>query len=109
MKKVYETTDDSRANEILRVLHNEGISASIHGKYGHSLGYYVTGSVLTVWVNLNKDIRKAHRALEKYYEAERRALGVSRPGRMSAQARRFWLVLLATAIGVALGALLLEL
>ena len=70
MKLVYKTNDLSRAEEIVALLHERNIQASIEGKHTFNLGKFIPGGALSVWVHDNSKIDKASEILSEFYRGE---------------------------------------
>ncbi len=53
MKLVYRTDDMTRAEEIVTLLLNQNIQASVEGKHTFNLRKFIPGGSLSVWVHDN--------------------------------------------------------
>ena len=87
MKLVYRTDDMTRAEEIVGLLLDQNIKASIEGKYTFNLRKFIPGGSLSVWVHDNSKIEKASKLLSEFYKGEDPPnLGVAKANLMSPKA-----------------------
>jgi len=94
MKLVYRTDDMSRAEEIVALLLNQNIQASIEGKHTFNLRKFIPGGSLSVWVHDNSKIEEAVKALSEFYKGEEPPnLGVARANPMSPKAIAWFIIL----------------
>ena len=94
MKLVYRTDDMTRAEEIVALLLNQNIEASIEGKHTFNLRKFIPGGSLTVWVHDNAKIEKAADILSEFYKGEEQPnLGVAKANPMSPKAIALFVVL----------------
>jgi hypothetical protein len=94
MKLVYRTDDMTRAEDIVALLLNQNIEASIEGKHTFNLRKYIPGGSLSVWIHDNSKIEKAAKILSEIYEGEESPnLGVTRANPMSPKAIAWFVIL----------------
>ena len=98
MQLVYQTTDMTRAHEIIDVLANAGIETSLQGVNAWGL----ERTPVTVWVMDDNELSRANQVLEEFYarEAPQRTLTGFQPDRMPVG---IWLFLGVVALCIALG------
>ena len=70
MKLVYKTNDVSRAEEIVELLLDRNIQASIEGKHTYNLRKFLPGGALSVWVHDDSKIDKATETLTEFFKGE---------------------------------------
>ena len=94
MKLVYRTDDMTRAEEIVALLLNQNIEASIEGIHTFNLRKFIPGGSLSVWVHDNSNIEKAANILSEFYKGEELPnLGVARANPMSPKAIAWFVIL----------------
>jgi len=94
MKLVYRTDDMTRAEEIVVLLLNQDIEASIEGKHTFNLRKFIPGGSLSVWVHDNSKIEKATNILSEFYKGEEPPnLGVVKVNPMSPKAIAWFVIL----------------
>ncbi len=105
MKLVYRTDDMTRAEEIVTLLLNQNIQASVEGKHTFNLRKFIPGGSLSVWVHDNSKIEKAANILSEFYKGEEpHNLGVAKANPMSPKAIAWFVILwIAITIIVVLG------
>ena len=94
MKLVYRTDDMTRAEEIVALLLNQNIQASIEGRHTFNLRKFIPGGSLSVWVHDNSKIEKAVEILSEFYKGgEPPNLGVAKANPMSPKAIAMFIIL----------------
>jgi len=94
MKLVYRTDDMTRAEEIVALLLNQNIQASIEGTHTFNLRKFIPGGSLSVWVHDNSKIEKAAEILSEFYKSEEPPnLGIAKSNPMSPKAIAIFVVL----------------
>ena len=105
MKLVCRTDEMTRAEDIVALLLNQNIEASIEGKHTFNLRKFIPGGSLSVWVQDNSKIEIAAKILSEFYKGEEPPnLGVARANPMSPKAVTWFVILwIVVAIIVVIG------
>lgn len=94
MKLIYRTDDMTKAEEIVALLFNQGIEASIQGKHTFNLRKFIPGGSLSVWIHDNSKIEKAVKILSEFYKGEEPPnLGIAKTNHMSLKAITWFVIL----------------
>ena len=84
----------TRAEEIVGLLLNQNIEASVEGKHTFNLRKFIPGGSLSVWVHDNSKTEKATKILSEFYKSEEPPnLGIAKTNPMSIKAIAIFVIL----------------